>query len=155
LGGLPPSNGVPPARILGKIEAEDYVIEKLVFESSPGYFVSALLYKPKKITGRLPSLISPCGHSAEGKSAATYQILHINLVKRGYIVLTYDPVGQGERSQFWDEEKGKSKCNLACSEHAVLGNPLYLLGGNLARFRISDGIRGLDYLCSLPDVDAR
>jgi hypothetical protein len=36
LGGLPQSKGAPPAKILGKIEAEDYIIEKLVFESSPG-----------------------------------------------------------------------------------------------------------------------
>src|SRR5262245_48279402 len=41
LGGLPQSQGVPPAKILGRIEAEDYVIEKLVFESALGYFVSA------------------------------------------------------------------------------------------------------------------
>jgi dienelactone hydrolase len=154
LGGLPQSKGIPPAKILGKIEAEDYVIEKLVFESSPGYFVSALLYKPKKITTRLPGVISPCGHSPVGKAASPYQILHINLVKRGYIVLTYDPVGQGERSQFWDADKRKSRFNLVCGEHAVLGNPLYLLGTNLARYRIGDGIRAIDYLASLAEVDA-
>jgi dienelactone hydrolase len=154
LGGLPQSKGVPPARILGKIEAEDYVIEKLMFESSPGYFVPALLYKPRKVTARLPGVISPCGHSPDGKAAATYQILHINLVKRGYIVLTYDPVGQGERSQFWDAQKKKSRFNLVCGEHAVLGNPLYLLGTSLARYRIWDGIRAIDYLASLAEVDA-
>jgi dienelactone hydrolase len=152
LGGLPQSKGVPPARVLSTIEAKDYVIEKLVFESVPGYFVSALLYKPRKITGRLPGIISPCGHSAVGKAASTYQILHINLVKRGYIVLTYDPVGQGERSQFWAGKK--SRFNLVCGEHAVLGNPLYVLGTNLARYRIWDGIRAIDYLASLPQVDA-
>jgi dienelactone hydrolase len=145
---------VPPAKILSTIEAEDYVIEKLVFESSPGYFVSALLYKPRRITGRVPGVISPCGHSPVGKAASTYQILHINLVKRGYIVLTYDPVGQGERSQFWNADKKKSRFDLVCGEHAVLGNPLYLLGTNLARYRIWDGIRAIDYLAALPEVDA-
>src|SRR5262249_27734910 len=82
LGGLPQSKGVPPAKVLGKIDAEDYVVEKLVLESFPGYFVSALLYKPKNITARLPGIVSPCGHSPEGKAASTYQIMHINLVKR-------------------------------------------------------------------------
>jgi dienelactone hydrolase len=154
LGGLPRSTGVPPARILGKIEAADYVIEKLVFESSPGYFVPALLYKPRRITGRLPGVLSPCGHSPVGKAAAPYQVLHINLVKRGYVVLTYDPVGQGERSQFWDAARQRSRYNLVCGEHAVLGNPLYLLGTNLARHRVRDGIRALDYLASLAEVDA-
>jgi hypothetical protein len=149
LGGLPPSSGVPPAKILGKIEAEDYVVEKVVLESSPGYFVSALLYKPKAITGRLPGVLSHCGHSPVGKAADTYQILHVNLAQRGYVVLTYDPVGQGERSQFWDAGTRKSRFNLTCGEHAVLGNPLYLLGTNLARYRIFDGLRALDYLASL------
>ena len=154
IGGLPENKSVPPAKIMGTIEADDYVIEKLVFESSPGYFVSALLYRPKKIAGRLPGIISPCGHSPVGKAAATYQILHINLVKRGYIVLTYDPVGQSERSQFWHKGKMKSRFNLVCGEHAVLGNPLYLLGTDLARYRIIDGIRAIDYLAARPEVDA-
>src|SRR5204862_3516185 len=135
------------------VEAHGYRIEKFAFESFPGYFVPALLYVPKA-SGPMPGVISPCGHSTNGKAAGAYQTLHINLVKRGFVVLTYDPVGQGERSQFWDLAKGKSRFNLACGEHAVLGNPLYLLGTNLARYRIWDGLRGLDYLASLAEVDA-
>ena len=154
IGALPDRNGVPPVQNTGTIEADDYIVEKLVFESFPGYFVSALLYKPKRITAPVPGVLSPCGHSTTGKAAGPYQILHINLARRGYVVLTYDPVGQGERSQFWDTTTGLSRFNLSCGEHAVLGNPLYLLGANLARYRIFDGLRGLDYLTSLPEVDA-
>jgi dienelactone hydrolase/pimeloyl-ACP methyl ester carboxylesterase len=154
LGGLPEAAGVPPVRKTGLIEADDYVVEKLAYESLPGYLVPALLYKPKKVNGRLPAVLSPCGHSTNGKAYGEYQTLHINLVKRGYVVLTYDPVGQGERSQFWDAANRKSRFNLSCGEHAVLGNPLYLLGGNFARYRICDGMRGVDYLTSLPEVDA-
>ncbi|MEX2217043.1 MAG: acetylxylan esterase [Phycisphaeraceae bacterium] len=158
LDGLPeaPRDGTPPAaKITGQVDADDYSIEKLVFESFPGYFVSALLYKPHRLDGKAPAVISPCGHSAVGKAADAYQLLHINLVKRGYIVLTYDPVGQGERSQFWEPTQGASRFNLTCGEHAVLGNPLYLLGTSLARYRIWDGIRALDYLTSLDHVDAK
>jgi dienelactone hydrolase len=151
LDGLPERDGVPPARVFGKIDADDYTVDKLAFESFPGYFVTGLLYKPKKIEGKHPGIIGPCGHSTTGKAA--YQVLHINLAKRGYIVLTYDPVGQGERSQFWDPAKQRSRFNLTCGEHAVLGNPLYLLGTSLARYRIHDGMRAIDYLCSLPEVD--
>lgn len=154
LGGLPESVGVPTVTVTGRIEDENYLIDKLVFESFPGYFVPALLYKPRRIAGRVPGILSPCGHSEIGKAAAPYQILHINLAKRGYVVLSYDPVGQGERSQFWDAGQGRSRFNLVCGEHAVLGNPLYLLGTNLARYRIWDGVRGLDLLASLPEVDA-
>lgn len=155
LDGLPESSGPPPVKKTGQIEADDYTIDKLVYESLPGYFVSALLYLPKKREGAIPGILSPCGHSDIGKANGTYQTLHINLAKRGHAVLTYDPVGQGERSQFWDRERGKSRFNLSCGEHAVLGNPLYLLGTNLARYRIWDGIRGIDYLASLPEVNAK
>ena len=154
IGGLPAGNGPPPANATRAIEAEGYSIEKLVYESFPGYFVPALLYRPKA-TGPRPAVISPCGHSTVGKAADAYQQLHINLAQRGFFVLTYDPVGQGERSQFWDAERKRSKYNLTCGEHAVLGNPLYLLGMSLARYRIWDGMRAIDYLASLPDVDSR
>jgi cephalosporin-C deacetylase-like acetyl esterase len=153
LDGLPAPAGVPTIVPTATIDADDYEIDKLAYESLPGYFVPALLYRPKKLTSRAPGILSPCGHSTNGKAAREYQILHINLVKRGYVVLTYDPVGQGERSQFWDVARGRSRFNLSCGEHAVLGNPLYLLGTSLARYRIWDGIRGLDYLAWRPEVD--
>jgi hypothetical protein len=78
VGGLPEAKGPPPVQKLGEIDGGDYVIEKLVYESLPGYFVSALLYKPKDRRGPLPAILSPCGHSTVGKAAATYQMLHIN-----------------------------------------------------------------------------
>src|SRR5262249_41564683 len=113
LGGLPDVQGPPPARVTGTIEADGYRIEKLAFESAPGYLVPALLYLPKAAGGPLPGVVSPCGHSAVGKAAPAYQTLHVNLAKRGFVVLTYDPVGQGERSQFWDTRRGRSRFNLA------------------------------------------
>jgi dienelactone hydrolase len=155
LGGLPVAGESPAVQTTGRIEADDYTIDKLAYESLHGYFVSALLYLPKKTDGKIPGVLSPCGHSAVGKADPTYQKLHINLAKRGFAVLTYDPVGQGERSQFWDKERGRSKFNLSCGEHAVLGNPLYLLGTSLARFRIWDGMRGLDLLAARSEVDPK
>src|SRR5207249_3125581 len=69
IGGLPePAKGPPPVKYTARIDADDYRIDKLVFESFPGYFVSALLYRPRKITGTLPGVLSPCGHSAVGKA---------------------------------------------------------------------------------------
>ncbi len=155
LDGLPAASGPPPVKIIGRIEADDYTVDKLVYQSFPGYFVSALLYLPKKRDGLIPGILSSCGHSSVGKAEGTYQILHINLAKRGYAVLTYDPVGQGERSQFWDVKQNRSRFNLSCGEHAVLGNPLYLLGTSLAKYRIWDGMRGIDYLVSRPEINSK
>lgn len=155
LGGLPDRDRVPRATRTGRIEADDYVVEKFAFESFPGYYVPALLYRPLAAApGPRPAVLSPCGHSGLGKAYPEYQTLHINLAKRGYVVLTYDPVGQGERSQFWDATKRRTRYNLGCGEHAVLGNALALLGTGLARYRVWDGMRAIDYLASLPEVDA-
>ncbi|MFO0953765.1 MAG: acetylxylan esterase [Isosphaeraceae bacterium] len=155
LGGLPRREGgdVPRVTVTGQVDGDGYTLEKLAYESFPGYFVPALLYRPKRAEGRAPGVLSPCGHSAVGKAADDYQILHVNLAKRGCVVLTYDPVGQGERSQFWDAARKRTRFNLGCGEHAVIGNALYLLGGSLATYRIWDGMRGLDLLASLPEVD--
>jgi pimeloyl-ACP methyl ester carboxylesterase len=155
LDGLPAKADVPVVRKTGRIESDGYTIDKLAYASFPDYWVPALLYRPAKLDVPAPAVISPCGHSTVGKAADTYQILHVNLARRGFVVLTYDPVGQGERSQFWDAVKGRSRFNLSCGEHAVLGNPLYLLGTSLARYRIWDGMRGIDYLSTLEEVDPK
>src|SRR5205823_14410923 len=62
IGGLPDAKGPPPAKVVAAIDADGYRIEKLVFESLPGYFVPALLYLPKA-EGPVPGILSPCGHS--------------------------------------------------------------------------------------------
>jgi cephalosporin-C deacetylase-like acetyl esterase len=98
-----------------------------------------------------PAVLVPAGHSPNGK--IHYQSLCQRLVTHGYVVIAWDPVGQGERSQFWDTKTGKSRYNLICGEHAVLGNLAYLAGANLARWEIWDGMRAVDYLLTRADVD--
>ena len=151
LGGLPKERTPLNPRITGKIQMEGFHIEKLIFESLPKVFVTALVYVPEDGKKTHPAILVPCGHSANGK--VHYQALAQRLVRRGYVVISWDPVGEGERSQFWDAKSGKSRYNLICAEHAVLGNLAYLAGTNLARWEIWDGIRAIDYLLTRPDVD--
>ena len=151
IGGLPPKKTPLNSQITGRIQMRGFHIEKLIFESLPGVYVTALVYSPDDGTKRYPAILVPSGHSENGK--VHYQPLCQRLVQLGYVVISWDPVGQGERSQFWDNKKAKSRYNLICAEHAVLGNLAYLAGTNLARWEIWDGIRALDYLLTRPDVD--
>ena len=151
LGGLPTEKTPLNPQITGRVQMKGFHIEKLVFESLPRVYVSALVYVPDTGNKLHPAVLVPSGHSENGK--AHYQALCQRLVQRGYVVINWDAVGQGERSQFWDAKKKKSRYNLICAEHAVLGNLAYLAGTNLARWEIWDGIRTVDYLLTRPDVD--
>jgi cephalosporin-C deacetylase-like acetyl esterase len=151
IGGLPPEKTDLHAVITGTISASGFHIEKLIYQSLPGFYVTALVYVPENSDKVHPAILIPAGHSPNGKDY--YQALCERLVLRGYLVISWDPVGQGERSQFWDAKAKKSRYNLVCGEHAVMGNLAYLAGANLARWEVWDGMRAVDYLLSRPDVD--
>jgi cephalosporin-C deacetylase-like acetyl esterase len=154
IGGLPAERSPLHARVTGEISREGYVIRKVIFESLPEYYVTANLYIPTTGNAPFPAILTPCGHSPNGKAYDVYQHLFIGLVKRGYIVLSYDPMGQGERYQYWNFLQQETLLKDPDSQHAMAGLQEILLGQNLARYFIWDGIRGLDYLASLPEVDA-
>lgn len=151
IGGLPKRKTDLHPRITAKIQMEGFSIEKLICESLPGIYVTALVYVPDDRSRKHPAVLVPAGHATNGK--IHYQVLSQRLASRGYVVIAWDPVGQGERSQFWDAKAGKSRYNLVCAEHAVLGNLAYLAGANLARWEIWDGMRAVDYLLTRADVD--
>jgi dienelactone hydrolase len=153
LGGLPSDKSPLNPKIMGKVAGDGFRVEKVIFESLPHFYVTALLYLPEKSAGPFPGVLVACGHGPSGK--IYYQSLCQRLAKRGYAVICWDPVGQGERSQFWDAAAGKSRYNMVCGEHAVLSNQAYLAGANLARWEIWDGMRALDYLLTRPEVDPK
>ena len=153
IGGLPEVKTDLRPRVTGRIQMDGFTIEKLIFQSLPGVYVTALVYVPDDHSKKHPAVLVPAGHASDGKFH--YQALSQRLAGRGYVVISWDPVGQGERSQFWDATTGKSRYNLICGEHAVMGNLAYLAGANLARWEIWDGIRAVDYLLTRPEVDGQ
>jgi len=155
IGGLPAERTPLNARVGATIAGDSYRIEKVVFESVPGFHVTALLYVPDAPAGPKPAVLLACGHSPLGKAYPPYQEIAIRLARRGYVVICWDPVGQGERSQFWDAARGRSRYNLVCGEHAVLGNLAVLAGASLLRWEVWDGMRAVDYLLTRSEVDAR
>jgi cephalosporin-C deacetylase-like acetyl esterase len=139
-------------RITGVIERDAYRIEKVIFESRPGFPVTANLYLPKTDKLPVPGVIGTCGHSTNGKAEKAYQSFAQGLARLGYACLIYDPIGQGERLQYVTENL-KSRIGPGVAEHLHAGNQQFLVGEFLGMWRAWDGIRALDYLLTRPEVD--
>lgn len=143
-GEFPPKTPLHP-KIVGKLDREDYIVEKLIFESQPKFYVPANLYIPQNREFPLPTILSPCGHSPNGKAYETYQHVFIALVKKGYVVFSFDPIGQGERGPYGDRTTG--------NHHDAAGRQCFLTGNHLSSFMMWDNIRAIDYLCTREEVD--
>lgn len=129
------------AKTVGVIERNDFRIEKVIFESQPGFFVDALLYTPKHVNGRVPGVLSTIGHYGEsGFFVWSEQARCIGLARKGYVVLTYDPISQGEREWLGDD-------------HDKLRRKTILAGMEVSGLMVWDSIRAIDYLSSRPEVD--
>jgi dienelactone hydrolase len=141
-------------RVTGTVERDAYVIEKVIFDSRPGFPVTANLYVPKGRKFPLPGVVGSCGHSVNGKAADAYQAFSQGLARMGYVVLIFDPIGQGERLQYGHVEK-EHRPGVGVGEHLLAGNQQFLVGEFLGTWRAWDGIRALDYLLTRPEVDPK
>lgn len=143
------------AKVVGTLDRDGYTIEKVIFESRPKFLVTAHLYLPKVEKGKkVPGVVGTCGHSRNGKNAEAYQGFAQGLARLGTACLIYDPIGQGERSQYLDDHneliyKGTTH------EHNMAGNQMELVGEFLGSWRAWDGIRALDYLLTRPEIDTK
>ncbi|MFT7162311.1 MAG: dipeptidyl aminopeptidase/acylaminoacyl peptidase, partial [Bacteroidia bacterium] len=140
------------ARVVDVIKKEGYRIEKIIYQSRPGYYVTSALYIPNKAKQKSPSIFYACGHTVEGFRAGTYQHIIVNLVKKGFVVFTIDPMGQGERFEYWDEKTGQSKFPIPDHEHSYPGAQCLLAGYSTGNNFIWDGIRGVDYMLTRKEI---
>lgn len=143
------------AKVLRVVEKETYRVEHIVYESQPKFFVTASLFIPGTLGRRdkAPAVIYCSGHSDNGYRSKVYQHVILNLVKKGFIVLAFDPVGQGERLEYYDADKKKSMVGGPTSEHSYPGTQAFITGSSQARHMIWDGIRAVDYLLTRREVD--
>jgi dienelactone hydrolase len=153
IGGLPEARGPLNAKVTGGFARPGYRVENVVFDSLPGFRVTANLYVPTTGPGPFPAVLGVAGHSNNGKANATYQHAWISLARRGYVVLAYDPPGQGERLEYYDPELGRSRLSPGVAEHISAGLQCLLTGTAIARYFIWDGVRAFDYLTTRQEVD--
>ena len=149
---LPKKKTPLKAKITGTLDRDGYTVEKVIFESRPKFYVTAHLYLPKDRKGKVPGVVGTCGHSSNGKNAEAYQSFAQGLARMGTACLIYDPIGQGERSQYLDD-RWKLILRPGTHEHNMAGNQMELVGEFLGSWRAWDGIRALDYLLTRPEID--
>jgi dienelactone hydrolase len=150
--GLKQSFGRAPAttcpldpEVLGVLMRDGYAIERLTFQSRPGVRVTANLYRPEPVTGRLPAVLSVHGHWSWARIDPHVQSRSIGLAKLGYVVLCVDAFGSGERAI----EPGPGTYH-----GALVGASLWPLGTPLLGLQVYDNRRAVDYLISRPEVDS-
>jgi hypothetical protein len=142
--GLWPLPEKPPLkpRLSGHIERDGYSVEKVFFESLPGFFVCGNLYRPLG-KGPFPGILSPHGHWGQGRlehsELCSVPGRCINLARQGHAVFTYDMVGYVDSDQI---------------PHRFGGRREDLWGIGAMGLQLWNGIRSLDLLCSLAEVDA-
>jgi cephalosporin-C deacetylase-like acetyl esterase len=162
IGGLPEKTPLN-AKVLGSTQADGFRIEKIFYESQPNFPVTALLYLPDAKPNpepaanpnpqqKLPAIVIAPGHGFTGK--ATDYTFASTFARSGFAVLSYDPIGQGERLQYPDpDHPDQTLLKASTGEHGEAGLQPTLLGDALARTFAWDGIRAVDYLQSRPEID--
>jgi pimeloyl-ACP methyl ester carboxylesterase len=154
IGGTPERSALK-ARVVSSFEREGYRVEKIIYESRPSLFVAANLYVPKRGSGPFPAVLFQSGHYWEGKAYPSYQRCCQGLVQLGFVVLAFDPMGQGERINYPDASGTRSRLSSCDEEHTLPGKQFLLFGDSATRFQLWDAVRSLDYLLSRPEVDRK
>jgi dienelactone hydrolase len=143
------------AKVTGQFDRDGYRLEKVIYEGQPGAFISANLYIPAGHKPPYPGVLFQMGHSELGKAYPSYQKCCQGLARLGYLVLAFDPMGQGERINYPDASGTNTRLPSVDDEHDRPGKQFLLLGNSATRYQLWDAIRGLDYLAAHPLVDAK
>jgi dienelactone hydrolase len=133
------------ATVTRRLEREDYVVEMIHYQSRPGLYVTGNLYRPAKVPQgeRLPAIFYVCGHSHRGRDGnkVAYQSHGIWFARHGFVCLVVDSLQLGE---------------IAATHHGTYNLQRWWWhsrGYTPAGVEAWNGVRGIDYLTSRPDVD--
>jgi len=150
------------ARVTGRHEGADFIVENIVLTTRPGFYLCGNLYRPKTGNGPFPAIVNPHGHWKDGRlhqeedvpapkslaekpaaGRANLTGIGVNLARRGFICFSYDMVGYADTLQM--EHRTFTKDDLRAWSWNV----------NLLGLQLWNSVRVIDYLESLPDVDAK
>ncbi len=152
---LPPEN--LKVETTGRIEDDGYEIENVVYESRPGLFVTANLYRPAKPKKSMPAVLFSHSHH-NPKTQGELQDMGMTWARQGWVVLVPDHLGHGERRQhpFVSSEQYPKSFRVGRQDYYFrynTGLQLQLVGESLIGWMAWDLMRGVDLLCSMDGVD--
>jgi dienelactone hydrolase len=145
--GLWPPFDRPPLKpvVFGKLDRDGYSVEKVHFETWPGFHLTGNIYRPLGKKGPFPGVVSPHGHWKHGRfnddKDGSVPGRALTLARLGCIVFSYDMVGYGDCTQFPHNAK------------PAFGDVPW--GISLLGLQLWNSLRAVDFLCGLPDVDPK
>jgi hypothetical protein len=180
--GLWPMPERPPiqAAVYGRVEREDYTVDRVYFESSPGLLVTGSLYLPKNATGKLPTILCPHGHWASGRfhdhgeaqiqkelqsggetdavgGRHPLQARCVQLARMGCMVFLYDMLGYADGSSLTQQLAhgfAKQRPELSRPDNwGLFSAQSELRCLNAMGLQTWNSIRALDWIASRPDCD--
>lgn len=178
---MPDRSAAPRAVIHGLVDRPEYTVERVYFESLPGFYVTGSLYRPKNAKGKLPAILNPHGHWNQGRFHAEndagmkkeldsgaeqfeiggrhpLQARCIGLARLGYVAFMYDMLGYADSQQIPLEVAHRFMKRRPTMERD--GHYGFFSPQAEARLQTVMGLqtwnsmRAFDWLASLPDVDA-
>lgn len=168
------------ATVHGRVEREDYTVDRVYFESSPGLFVTGSLYLPKNATGKLPTVLCPHGHWANGRfhdhgadelkrqlesggevsevgGRHPLQSRCVQLARMGCMVFLYDMLGYADGGNLTEDlahRFSKQRPQMSSPEHwGIFSAQSELRCLNILGMQTWNSIRVLDWIMSRPDCD--
>ncbi len=157
LGTFPDAPEKLNVRVTGKLEGEGYRVENIVYESRPGWFVTANLYLPAEQGKSMPGILI-CHSHHNPKWEGELQDMGMNWARQGCMVLVMDQLGHGERRQhpFLDDKSYPEKFRPSRQDYYFRyneGMQLHLIGDSLAGWMAWDMMGGVDLLLGRPGID--
>lgn len=138
---LPPKTPLNP-KIVSRMERGDYVIENVLLETYPGYYLGGNLFRPLGRKGKFPGVLLAHGHADNGRlentELASPPSFGISMARQGYVVFSYDMVG-------WNDTKQ--------TVHEFGGPRETIWGFGPLGLQLWNSMRVLDFLQSLEEVD--
>ncbi|NUQ63872.1 MAG: acetylxylan esterase, partial [Pirellulales bacterium] len=134
------------AEVTGRLDHGDHVVEKLVYESLPGLYVTALAYVPKKLSGRAPAVLCLNGHWPQSKATPDIQRRCAGLARMGVIAFCQDVVGAGERAPASGDPP-------LWYHGGYRGAAPWIVDRSLLGYILYECMRAVDYVAARPDVD--